>query len=284
MFKEDSLLLKFEESLNYLTEDISYDVEAKLVGEDREYPVDVDLENKQITIPFGMFDDKNHLKVKVICIFDGFEKDAFIKNRHRQSHTFDEFDMDLDMGVDSYLYLDYRRKQDNEIIISDVSFDSGEFIIEGKSNFRVDEIIMENVIDFDKKTYPLEYDIGGRSFSFRIPHNDILNNSIKKWELNCPDCLNSINVSKEFQFFTRYYKIRFINSRNKILIENDIIDPVEKMYETFVQKEEIKSLKKKISSLEYKNQKLESKNKRLEDTIEEFKSRKVVKFADKIRR
>ena len=28
----------------------------------------------------------------------------------------------------------------------------------------------------------------------------------------------------------------------------------------------------------------ESKNKRLEDTIEEFKSRKVVKFADKIRR
>ena len=51
-----------------------------------------------------------------------------------------------------------------------------------------------------------------------------------------------------------------------------------------MQKEEIKSLKKKISSLEYKNQKLESKNKRLEDTIEEFKSRKVVKFADKIRR
>ena len=125
-----------------------------------------------------MFNDKNHLKVKVICIFDGFEKDAFIKNRHRQSHTFDEFDMDLDMSVDSYLYLDYRQKQDNEIIISDVSFDSGEFIVDGKSNFRVDEIIMENVIDFDKKTYPLEYDIGGRSFSFRIPHNDILNNSI----------------------------------------------------------------------------------------------------------
>ena len=284
MFNEDSLLLKFEESLNYLTEDISYGVVAKLVCEDMEYPVDVDLENKQIIIPFGMFDDKNHLKVKVICIFDGFEKDAFIKNRHRQSHTFDEFDMDLDLGVDSYLFLDYRQKQDNEIIISNVSFDSGEFIIEGKSNFRVDEIIMENVIDFDKKTYPLEYDIGGRSFSFRIPHNDILNNSIKKWELNCPDCLNSIKVSKEFQFFTRYYKIRFINSRNKILIENDIVDPVEKMYETFVQKEEIKSLKKKISSLEYKNQKLESKNKRLEDTIEEFKSRKVVKFADKIRR
>ena len=284
MFNEDSLLLKFEESLNYLTEDISYDVVAKLVGEDREYPVDVDLENSQVIIPFDMFKDKNHLKVKIICIFDGFEKDAFIKNRHRQSHTFDEFDMDLDMSVDSYLFLDYRQKQDNEIIISNVSFDSGEFIIEGKSNFRVDEIIMENVIDFDKKTYPLEYDIGGRSFSFRIPHNDILNNSIKKWELNCPDCLNSIKVSKEFQFFTRYYKIRFINSRNKILIENDIIDPVEKMYETFVQKEEIKSLKKKISSLEYKNQKLESKNKRLEDTIEEFKSRKVVKFADKIRR
>ena len=284
MFNEDSLLLKFEESLNYLTEDISYGVVAKLVGEDREYPVDVDLENSQVIIPFDMFKDKNHLKVKIICIFDGFEKNAFIKNRHRQSHTFDEFDMDLDMSVDSYLFLDYRQKQDNEIIISNVSFDSGEFIIEGKSNFRVDEIIMENVIDFDKKTYPLEYDVGGRSFSFRIPHNDILNNSIKKWELNCPDCLNSIKVSKEFQFFTRYYKIRFINSRNKILIENDIVDPVEKMYETFVQKEEIKSLKKKISSLEYKNQKLESKNKRLEDTIEEFKSRKVVKFADKIRR
>ena len=255
MFNEDSLLLKFEESLNYLTEDISYGVVAKLVGEDREYPVDVDLENSQVIIPFDMFKDKNHLKVKIICIFDGFEKDAFIKNRHRQSHTFDEFDMDLDMSVDSYLFLDYRQKQDNEIIISNVSFDSGEFIIEGKSNFRVDEIIMENVIDFDKKTYPLEYDVGGRSFSFRIPHNDILNNSIKKWELNCPDCLNSIKVSKEFQFFTRYYKIRFINSRNKILIENDIVDPVEKMYETFVQKEEIKSLKKKISSLEYNPEK-----------------------------
>ena len=284
MFNEDSLLLKFEESLNYLKEDIAYDIEAKLIGENEEHPVDVDLENRQIIIPFDMFNDKNHLKVKVICIFDGFEKGAFLKNRHRQSYTFDEFDMDLDMGVNSYLYLDYRKKQDNEIIISNVSFDSGEFLVEGKSNFRVDEIIMENVIDFDKRTYPLEYGAGGLSFTFKIPHDDILDNAIKKWELNSPDCLNSIEVSNEFQFFTRYYKVRFINSRNKILIENDIVDSVEKMYETFVQREEIRALKRKVNSLEYENKKLESKNQRLEGTIEEFKSRKVVKFADKIKR
>ena len=296
-FEEDRLLLKFEETLYYLKDDVSYSIEAKLVCDEGEYHSDVDLENKQVIIPFDTFKDKNHLKVKIAYAFDDFKKEAFMKNAYRKSYSFDGFDIDLDRGVDSYLYIDFRQKQDNEIIISNILFDGSELVLEGKSKFPVGEIMMENVISFDKKTYPVEYNAEGMSFKFAIPHRDILDNAIKKWELNCQECLNSIKVTKEFEFFTRYYRVRFINSRNKILVENDIVDAIEKMHETCELKEDVRSLRIKVNSLERKNEKLkennkklddknkklEDKNRKLKDNIEEFKSRKVVRIADKIK-
>ena len=185
------------------------------------------------------------------------------------------------MGVNSYLYIDIRHKNDNEILISDISFDGDEFIINGTSKNGAAKIIMENVVSFVKKSYPLEYEKDALSFIFKIPYADILDGAVKKWELNCESCENSIEVCQKFFFFTKYFRIRFLNSRNKILIENDIINPVDMMEELARDNE---NLKLELTSMSNDNKRLIRQNKQLNDTVQEFKSRKVVKLADKIKR
>ena len=82
-------------------------------------------------------------------------------------------------------------------------------------------------------------------------------------------------------------KIRFINSRNKILIENDVYNPIEELDALNSQNNELKS---QISSLNGERSKLDSENNRLKkenaemnERISQFKSRKVVKIADKLK-
>ena len=280
-FDENNLYFEFSETLYYLSGDVDYNVEAELIDAGGKYSVDVDLDKKQVAIPLELLKDKNHINVNFIYNFKDFKKEALMKNRHRQSINFDEIDVDLDMGINSYLYIDIRHKNDNEILISNISFGGGEFIINGTSKYGVAEIVMENVVNFDKKSYPLEYEKDDVSFSFKIPYDDILNGAIKKWELNCEDCENSISVCQKFFFFTKYHGIRFLNSRNKILIETDIVNPVD-MMEKLIRDNE--NLKQEVSSLSYNNKRLIRQNEPLNDTVQEFKSRKVVKLADRIKR
>ena len=280
-YDETNLYIDFDETLNYLTRDLNVNIGALLVDGDDEYPLYFNSnEKKQVIVPLDLLMGKNHLKIKFVYTFDEFKKEAFMSNNHRKSFNFDGFDIDLDLGIDSCLYIDIRHKKNNEIKISDISFDSNNFILTGKSLNKVTELYMENVITFDKVSYPAEY-VYPNEFKLYIPHEDILNAAIKKWELNCEDSLNIIYVSKDFEFYTDYYKIRFINSRNKILIENDIYSPTE-LLASFNSK--LNYCKNENSKLNEKIEELNEKNGQLEQRIFEFKSRKVVKFADKIKR
>ncbi len=217
----EDLIIEFDEILYYLSDDVDFNIFAKIIDDGREY--DADVNEKRIIIPLKEIIDKNHFKIKVIYQFDKFEKEAYIKNRQRRSISFDAYDIDLNIGVNSYLFVDVMRKKDNEIEISNVSFDSNDFVFEGKSKNMVKEIFIENIITFDRISYPLDYFSDSKGFNFTIPYDTILNEAVKKWELNCPDCLNSIKLSKDFEFSTTNYQIRFFNIRNKIFIDNEII-------------------------------------------------------------
>ena len=114
-----------------------------------------------------------------------------------------------------------------------------------------------------------------------------MNAPVKKWEINCRDCKNSIRVSEPFEFYRMHDKVRFINSRNKILIEDDIYNSLDELNalnnETKDLKSKVSSLKGERSRLTAENKRIEKENAKLNERIEEFKSRKVVKMADKLK-
>ena len=121
---------------------------------------------------------------------------------------------------------------------------------------------MENIIDFEKITYPVTYSDDGSYFEFIIPYKDILKTTIKKWELNSDEYPNTISVVRDFRFLTRTSRINFLDTRNKVLIEDDIYN--------------INSLNCEILTLKQENEELSNK-------LLEFRSRKIVRMTDSIK-
>ena len=316
---ENSLLIDFEGKLNYLADEI-YDVSAYLDDGLNEYPITIS-NNNQIRILLDDIADKNHLKIKITYDFHDFKKSAFLKNKSRKSIEFKDVYIDVGIGVNSHLFLDIKQKNDNSLEILDVSFDFDEFKFRGKSKNKINSVFLENVIDFKKNYYLVNYDEDD-IFTFSVPYEDILNSPIKKWEINCDDSLNAIKLNGDFQFLTNYHKTRFVNTRNKILIENDISNPLDEFKLLFENNNKLKDrflklsdknaklkdkntklkdkntklkdkniklkdknikLKDKNSKLKNKNIMLKEKNNRLNERIEEYKSRKIVRIANKFR-
>ncbi|WP_407454506.1 glycosyltransferase [Methanobrevibacter sp.] len=285
IYDDDNIYLDLKSHLNYMTEDAEYDISAYVC--DGERIIDKSLiSDNGIVLPLDLIGNCSHSRIMITYDFGDFEKSAFIKNRHRRSIEFNDCFIDLDIGVDSYLYIDVRRKANQKIEINDVSFESGEFIIRGHAD-DIREVYLENVVSFERNSYPLRYENASNEFSCTVPYGDILNNAIKKWELNCLDSLNSIRVSKEFDFYEGRYRVRFINSRNKVLIEHDIFNPIDQIDQL---KNDIDRLKSQIASLNHEEDKLKEdkerlivENSELYRKLEEFKSRKAVKIADKLR-
>ena len=277
---ESNIYIKFTGKLNYLTEDNHHEESAVLMENDCRFPLEA--EDSTITIPISFIKNKNHARIEVSYIFEDFEKSAILKNRQRKSLKFDDFYFDLDTGIDSHLYLDIRKRLDKQIEITDITYRNGQFILNGACEDEISELYVENIIRFDQIPCP---DEGG--LTFRINENDLSNAPVKKWEINCHDAPNSVRLSREFGFYNSHNKIRFINSRNKILIENDICNPTDELNalknETIELKSRISSLRDEKSGLSEKNKALERENSQLNDRISEFKSRKAVKFADKLK-
>ncbi|WP_407424479.1 glycosyltransferase family 2 protein [Methanobrevibacter sp.] len=279
---ESNIYLEFSGKINYLSDDYKYEVSADLMENGSRCPLEVD--GSRIVIPFDVIKDKNHTNIEVRYKFNDFTKECLLKNRHRQSIEFEDFYLDLDMGINSHLFIDIRHKADNEIEITDITYDDGDFILRGTSGDRVSQVHVENVISFNRISCPVEYQ---DQLTFRISGSDLSNAAVKKWEINCSECPNSIRLSRSFEFFRSHDKTRFINSRNKILIEHDVYNPFEILNEFNDQakewKSEISSLKGEKSKLTWENDKLKRENAELNGRISEFKSRKVVKIADKLK-
>ena len=280
-FDESSIYINFRKKMNYLGDDGKYEVSSNLLdGNGNRYPVDVD--GSQIIIPMEFIRDKAHSQIDIQYEFEDFKKHCILKNRHRRSMEFEDCFIDFNIGTDSQLYIDIMDKSDNNIEITDIAYEDGEFILEATSKGRIDEVYIENVISFERIICPVEYE-SNKDFTFRISENKLLDEPIKKWEINCKDSQNSIMVSKSFEFYRNHDKIRFINSRNKILIEDDVNSLDELNNEINDLKSEVSSLKGERYRMTSENKRLEKENAQLRERIEEFKSRKVVRMADKLK-
>ena len=284
-YDESDACIEFRARLNYLTDESEHDIGAILLDDaGNGQPLEVD--DNKIIIPFTLLKNSTHSRVKITYSFGDFKKECVLKNRQRQSINLDGFFLDMNTGRDSHLFIDIMDKCDNLIEIEGIAYDDGQFALRGNSKRRIDEVYIENVISFKKITCPVEY-TSGDEFTFTIDENELMNAPVKKWEINCRDCKNSIRVSEPFEFYRMHDKVRFINSRNKILIEDDIYNSLDELNalnnETKDLKSEVSSLKGERSRLTAENKRIEKENAKLNERIEEFKSRKVVKMADKLK-
>ncbi|WP_405303927.1 glycosyltransferase [Methanobrevibacter sp.] len=272
-FDDENLLLDMEANLNYLSNEDTFKMSAAMIDSKNEYPLDIIYsDNACIIIPLCLIEDKNHLQVEVRYEFGDFEKTATLKNRHRQSFEFDGCFVDLNAGMHSYLFIDVRQKNGNCANISDISFDGSKFTLKGKSKNRIDNVYIENIMTFEKVFYPLNY-VDSTTFHFEIPYQHILDSPVKKWEINCEKSPNSIRISDKFEFFTNHNRTRFLDTRNKILIENDPINV----------SDEMGHLSRLYNRLVQENHSLKKENRYLNNKVSEFQSRKAIRIADKLK-
>ena len=293
------LIIDFIEEINYYMGDNYREISAVVISDDsREFVVDVDSESRRIFIPLNIIKNNNHLKIKLKCVSDIFEKECFLKINKRHTLIFDDFDIDVGIGINRQLYLDSRFKNDLNIVIDEISFKDDEFNFTGRATDKFTNISMSNLVTFDELIYLVRLeDIGDEEYhykiSFSIPLKDINSNIIKKWEIK-PACLfNTIELSNIQGFFQKKYCVQFKYSRNKIILYYDIFNTEDELTNYFNDnnkfKAENKELKRENRKLTRQNNKLsknidrlENKNQMLNDRIDEFKARKVIKAADKV--
>jgi hypothetical protein len=255
----NNLYINFKVGLHYISKDTPHEISAILIDdEDNEYELQTKKLNVskfkeaifneyRITIPIDLIEKKNHSKINIIYNCESFTKQDYLKNNGRHSLRYDEFDLDIGIGIDRVLYIDKRIRNSNSVRITNMVLEDGNFNFEGESKKEIENIVMENVVSFKKNYYPLKYN--KNKFTFTIPYNDIIMEPIKKWELKPEDLSNSISISEEFEFLQKTDRTVFKNSRKKVLIENDV-------YNTFsisnrvldvVEKYELKDTAKKYN-------------------------------------
>lgn len=292
--EENNLLLKFNEKISYRPKNEEHKIFAKLLDLEDEYDIEClkqEEEIYQLSVPIDLIKNK-YTKIKIIYESESVEKNTYLKNKKRQFIKYEEFDITLGIEKERELYLNYREKNNNDIIINEIKFENGKIKMEGESEEKIEDMIIENFVSLERINYPIDYG-DENTFSFSINTNDLLNTPIQRWYLKTSSTFNSIKLDKKIKLFDGRKIIEFTNSRSMIAIlisywNSKILNELaeESEDERILGKElkkENNKLEKQNKRLETKNQNLKNRNKELKNRIEEYKNRKVVKIADKIK-
>ena len=289
--KDDNLVVSFEYDIPYVPESHPHRIKSALVSDDGTRN-DLNIKDGEIVIPVGMIFSRNCVRISIEYSCDEFIKKTFLKSYARSNILLDDKDLEMAIGVNNEFIINVRNIKPGIAEIARVAFDDGCYIFEGESDNEIGNVIIENFISHEKFTYPVQRD--NSRFKFKIPKKDVINRPIKKWELKS-DSL--IYLTKEIRFFKDYNNLSIKNARNKILIEDNVhdkndmilnfdrmIDENQKLIseiENLTDKNN--KLANKYKKLKKKNKKLIEKNKKLKNIIEEYKSRKAVRIANKLK-
>ena len=150
-------------------------------------------------------------------------------------------------------------KLENPLIESTLDTDKT-FNIIFESKMKIESLILEQRINFKQRKINVNCLNDGPKYKYEIniPFEWLLRYPIQKWELKNEDNIN-ITISNSTIYMNNTVKINFKNYKNKLHINA----------EYYSKNNELKKL-----TLE---------NEKLKDTVEAYKSRKVIKIADKLR-
>ena len=308
--EDENLIIQFNKRIDYLKSDYPHETIAKLIDENGD-EIPLNEEDSKITIPIDLIKNKNHMKIKVECIFDSFKKEAYLTNYKREVIELEDLEIDIGIGTNFLLFIDKRETNDMILEIEDVSFEENIFNFSGVSNKEIKSVYIENVVTFEKISYDAKSVKEDENYkiNFSIPYDDILSFQVRKCELKIDGGFKNIKISKKFEFYREYSFIYMTNMRNKILISSDFYKFYDKMdtlrNEVDTTKSKNKKLNAKNSKLQEKNDKLKennaklkdknsqlkenniklkNKNTKLKEKVDEYKSRKIVRLMDKLKK
>ncbi len=230
---KNNVYITFSERINYLKNDYPHETKARLidiVGNEYELEMNNKFNKKsdnlaesikQIIVPIDLIKDKGHSKIKVEYVCDKFKKENFLTNLYRGVREGGDFDVEIGIEEDGIFFMDIRETNNLNINIDNIKLNDNTFEISGKTDGKLDDFYIENVINQEKIFYKTRNEEDGR-FSFSIPYEDILNHPVRKWEIRTKNIFNSIELNRKYSFHNKYDKIEFENARKKILISEDI--------------------------------------------------------------
>lgn len=230
---KNNVYITFSERINYLRNDYPHETKARLidiVGNEYELEMNNEFNKKsdnsaesikQIIVPIDLIKDKGHSKIKVEYACDKFKKESFLSNLYRGVKEGESFDVEIGIEEDGIFFIDMRETNNLNINIDNIKLNDNTFEISGKSDGKLDDFYIENVISQEKIFYKTRNEENGR-FSFSIPYEDILSHPVRKWEIRTKNIFNSIELNRKYSFHNKYDKIDFENARKKILISEDI--------------------------------------------------------------
>lgn len=268
---DENLFIEFTENLTLTPKNYPHEILAFLIHKKDELPLY--LHNNKITIPLNLIKDWDHLKIKVTYKSKDFFYEVLLKNYKRHSIRYANYDIDLGIGINNIMYLDVRRKTENDMAIENISLENGEFIFHCRSLEKIKSVVLTNFVTYKEDVFPVDYDMQSE-FTFKIPYDMFTRYVIKKYELNSPQSFNSIRLDREYRFVHNNTVVKFKNKRNKIYISNKSVNAAVDDAENLINANE------KLAS---ENNRLKSENKELNKRIEEFKSRKAVRIIDDIK-
>ena len=298
----DNLIIQFNKRLNFLKNDYPHETVVKLI-DDEEEEILLKEEDSKIFIPIGLIKNKNHMRIKVECIFDSLKKETYLTNSRRELIKADGFDIEIGIGINNLLYIDIRETNDLLLEIEDIIFEENIFKFSGISNKEITNVYIQNVVTFEKIHYDVKAEQEEEKYkiSFLIPYADILSFKVRKCELKVDGGFEDIKIDHKFEFYMQHNFIYIMNMRDNLLISSDFYNIFEKLnslksnadnaraknkkyllnYSKL--KEKNTKLTEKNTKLKDKNTKLTKENAKLKETVDNYKNRKIVKFVDKIK-
>lgn len=298
----DNLIIQFNKRLNFLKNDYPHETVVKLIDDEGEEFL-LKEEDSKIFLPIGLIKNKNHMRIKVECIFDSLKKETYLTNSRRELIKADGFDIEIGIGINNLLYIDIRETNDLLLEIEDIIFEENIFKFSGISNKEITNVYIQNVVTFEKIHYDVKAEQEEEKYkiSFLIPYADILSFKVRKCELKVDGGFEDIKIDHKFEFYMQHNFIYIINIRDNLLISSDFYNIFEKLnslksnadnaraknkkyllnYSKL--KEKNTKLTEKNTKLKDKNSKLTKENAELKETVNSYKNRKIVKFVDKIK-
>ena len=288
MLDENNLIIQFNKRLNYLKNDYPHETVVKLIDEeDGEFLLNQNY--SKIFIPIDLIKNKNHMKIKVECIFDSLKKESYMTNSKRELLKADGFDIEIGIGINNLLYIDIRETNDLILEIEDVLFEDNLFKFSGVSNKEISDVYIQNLVTFEKIHYNVETKKEEKNYktSFLIPYEDLLSFKVRKCELKVDGGFENIKINHKFEFYMLHDFVYIMNIRDNLLISSDFYNIFEKLKTLKSNADNARGKNKKYlldySKLKEKNSKLRKENAELKETLNKYKNRKIVKFVDKIK-
>ena len=263
----EKIVIDFKNYIPYLEKSDDEEVSVRIVNSNEDVIIDnTYIEKDRFSIPISVIPLGESILITAFKS-QGIEKEYYIKTNSRRAYSYDGEDVEIARGKTSYLRLIKREKDNSDYIINEVNFKDEEYIeFKGKSNNHIENILINDYLDFYKFKYEIDYEnIGLNEYEFKlkIPYKDLLKVPVKKWDVYVDGEFNKINLNENYEFINEKYRIYIKNYGNRFVIELIRYDPLETISKLNSDKKKL--MEEKDQLRKDKEQLTEDKNKLIEE-------------------